>query len=147
MVEPGLTMQGPILDITQGRPPTAPMDHLRFVQPIDGLPSGALSREIQRLGYVGGERTIRSYVSGLLPQVAPEPVARLETHPDHELHVDWYVFRRGKHPCQPSSPRWDSAVIAMWNSSLPNSLTNSSNAILMLSSTLATYRWRFSLTT
>jgi transposase len=62
------------------------------------MPSTVLFREIQCLGYAGGERTVRSHVSSLYPLSAPEPVVRFETSPGRQLQVDWCVFRRGKRP-------------------------------------------------
>ena len=62
------------------------------------MPSTVLFREIQSLGYTGGERTVRNHVSSLYPLSVPEPVVRFETDPGRQLQVDWCVFRRGKHP-------------------------------------------------
>lgn len=62
------------------------------------LPATVLFREIQELGYPGGERTVRSYVSNLYPLPPPDPVIRFETRPGCQLQVDWCVFRRGKYP-------------------------------------------------
>jgi transposase len=62
------------------------------------LPSTVSFREIQRLGYAGGERTVRNHVSTLYPLPAVEPVVRFETDPGRQLQVDWCAFRRGKHP-------------------------------------------------
>lgn len=62
------------------------------------MPSTVLFREIKSLGYAGGERTVRNYVSRLYPLPEPEAVVRFETAPGHQLQVDWCVFRRGKYP-------------------------------------------------
>ena len=62
------------------------------------LPATVLFREIQALGYPGGERTVRSYVSALYPLPVSDPLIRFETEPGRQLQVDWCVFRRGKHP-------------------------------------------------
>ncbi len=62
------------------------------------LPATVLFREIRDRGYPGGERIVRSFVSGLYPAPAPEPLVRFETAPGRQLQVDWCVFRRGQSP-------------------------------------------------
>lgn len=61
----------------------------------DSIPAAVLYREIQALGYDGGERMVRYYVSQLKPPVPAEPVVRFETEPGRQMQVDWAIFRRG----------------------------------------------------
>ena len=62
------------------------------------LPATVVFREIRGLGYRGGLRIVRSYVSSLYPAPTPEPLVRFETAPGEQMQVDWCVFRRGKQP-------------------------------------------------
>jgi len=62
------------------------------------IPATVVFREIQALGFSGGLRITRSFVSSLYPAPRPEPVVRFETAPGEQMQVDWCVFRRGKSP-------------------------------------------------
>jgi transposase len=62
----------------------------------DWIPAAVLYREVQALGYTGGERLVRLYVSQLKPTVPAEPTIRFETEPGKQMQVDWAVFRRGR---------------------------------------------------
>lgn len=63
----------------------------------DWIPAAVLYREIQALGYTGGERMVRQYVSRLKPTATAAPIVRFETEPGRQMQVDWAVFRRGSH--------------------------------------------------
>lgn len=62
------------------------------------IPATVLCREIQALGYQGGERLLRYFLAELKPTPRPDPVVRFETEPGQQMQVDWGVFRRGKAP-------------------------------------------------
>jgi transposase len=62
------------------------------------LPAPVLFREIQELGYSGSLRLLRSYLSGLYPVPAAEPVVRFETLPGRQMQVDWCELRGGRQP-------------------------------------------------
>ena len=62
------------------------------------LPATVLFREAQALGYVGGERILRQFVSSRYAKASPAPVVRYETLPGEQMQVDWAVIRRGAAP-------------------------------------------------
>lgn len=62
----------------------------------DWIPATVLFREIQQLGYTGGETTLRNYLRTLKPQAKPDPVVRFETPPGQQMQVDWGSFRLNK---------------------------------------------------
>lgn len=57
------------------------------------LPATVVFREIQALGYRGGERIVRSFVSGLYPVETEDTVVRFETEPGEQLQIDWCELR------------------------------------------------------
>ena len=63
------------------------------------IPATVLWREIQEMGFTGGERTVRSFVATLRPAPAPDPVVRFETAPGEQMQADWIEFRRRKGSC------------------------------------------------
>jgi transposase len=62
----------------------------------DWIPATVLWREIQEIGFTGGERTVRNFVATLRPAQAPDPVVRFETAPGDQMQADWIEFRRRK---------------------------------------------------
>lgn len=62
----------------------------------DWIPATVLWREIQQKGFVGCERTVRSFVATLPSIHAPDPLVRFETGPGDQMQVDWIEFRRRK---------------------------------------------------
>lgn len=62
------------------------------------LPATVLHREAKALGYEGGERNLRGFVSSCYAKAPPAPVVRYETEPGEQMQVDWAVIRRGKAP-------------------------------------------------
>lgn len=62
------------------------------------IPATVIYQELQALGYTGGLRIVRTYVSSLYPRPEPEPLMRFETPAGKQMQVDWCVLRRGKQP-------------------------------------------------
>lgn len=62
----------------------------------DWIPATVLWREITEMGFAGCERSVRSFVAGLRPVEAAEPLIRFETEPGVQMQVDWIEFRRKK---------------------------------------------------
>lgn len=62
------------------------------------LPATVLFREAQALGYAGGERILRGFVSSRYAKAPAAPVVRYETLPGEQMQVDWAVIRRGASP-------------------------------------------------
>lgn len=73
------------------------LDRIEAARP-HRLPSSVLYRELERLGYPGGERMVRAFVSAQYLATEPEPIVRFETAPGEQLQVDWCVFRRTPAP-------------------------------------------------
>jgi transposase len=59
------------------------------------LPATVLFREARALGYTGGERILRTFVSARYAKATPAPVVRYETAAGEQMQVDWAVIRRG----------------------------------------------------
>jgi transposase len=62
----------------------------------DWIPATVLWREIEQKGYIGSERTVRTFVATLRPVRAPDPLVRFETAAGDQMQVDWIEFRRRK---------------------------------------------------
>jgi transposase len=62
------------------------------------LPATVLFREARALGYAGGERILRQFVSARYGKAPPAEVVRYETAPGEQMQVDWAVIRRGSSP-------------------------------------------------
>jgi transposase len=62
----------------------------------DWIPATVLWREIQAMGFEGGERIVRKFVATLRPVQAADPLVRFETAAGDQMQVDWIEFRRRK---------------------------------------------------
>ncbi|MDQ7980139.1 helix-turn-helix domain-containing protein, partial [Paraburkholderia sp. SARCC-3016] len=60
------------------------------------IPATVLWREIQSMGFNGGERIVRKFVATLRPAQAPDPLIRFETAAGDQMQADWVEFRRRK---------------------------------------------------
>jgi transposase len=61
----------------------------------DRIPAVVLMREIKARGYAGGVSRLKTFMSGLVPAPAAEPVIRFETEPGHQMQADWAHVGRG----------------------------------------------------
>lgn len=55
-----------------------------------------LWREIQSMGFTGGERIVRKFVTTLRPVQAVDSLVRFETVAGDQMQADWVEFRRRK---------------------------------------------------
>ena len=62
----------------------------------DWIPAAVLWREIQSMGFDGGERIVRKFVATLRPTQVADPLVRFETAAGDQMQVDWVEFRRRK---------------------------------------------------
>lgn len=62
----------------------------------DWIPAAVLWREIQSIGFVGGERIVRKFVATLRSAPVADPLIRFETAAGDQMQVDWIEFRRRK---------------------------------------------------
>ena len=64
------------------------------------ISSPALMVELAGMGYAGGERTLRKYVSSVFSSLSlpEEPLVRFETAPAEQMQVDWTTLRTGRNP-------------------------------------------------
>lgn len=60
------------------------------------LPSTAMIKEIQQLGYTGGLTILREYLHSLCVAAVPEPLIRFETKPGEQMQVDFCIVRSGR---------------------------------------------------
>ena len=62
----------------------------------DWIPATVLWRELQELGFAGGERSVRTFVATLRPRRPEDPLVRFETESGDQMQADWIEFRRKK---------------------------------------------------
>lgn len=60
------------------------------------VPATVIFREIQSMGYSGGETMLRAFMRAQKPVVEEGEVVRFETEPGKQMQVDWAEFRKGK---------------------------------------------------
>jgi transposase len=60
------------------------------------IPATVLWREIQAMGFTGGERIVRKFVATLRPTQTADPLVRFETAAGDQMQADWVEFRRRK---------------------------------------------------